>query len=204
MDESNQEKTKVGFPSASEPKKSGNGKIIVLIVIILLILGGASWFLLSRKEETIEFTNESVTPSITEETPTPEETATPERNTLKIQIQNGTGTPGDAGKLEKALKDLGFTETSTGNADNYDYDSAEVTFSEDFPETYKQEIMDKLSTMYKSVKEGSATLGSFNAILITGNASGSGTTKSSPSPIPTKKVSATLTPTAKSTVSPTP
>jgi hypothetical protein len=195
------ERTKVGFPNATEQKKSGNGKIIAIIVIILLILGGATWFLLSRKEETIEFTNEAVTPVVSQETPTPEETVTPEKTTLKIEVQNGTGTSGDAGKLEKALNDLGYTEVSTGNADNYDYSAAEATFTSDFPEAYKQDIMDALSKMYASVKEGSATLGDFDAVIITGNAKGKNTTTSI---TPTKKLTVTVTPAAKSTVSPTP
>jgi len=197
-EQANTERTKVGFPDASESQKSGNGKVIFLVVIILLILGGASWYLLSRKEETIEFTNDSITPAIVIETPTPEEVMeekSVDKKDLKIQIQNGTGTPGDAGKLEKALNELSYSEISTGNADNYDYVAAEATFGSDFPENYKTEITDKLKSMYSSVEEGDASLGAYDAIIITGKAATS-----------SFKVSATVTPTPteKPTATPTP
>jgi len=203
MEEENQkeiEKTKVGFPAASEPQKSGNGKVIVLIVIILLILGGATWYLLSRKEETIEFTNESITPVETRETPTPVATKSESKSGLSIQIQNGTGTPGDAGKLEKALNDLGYSETSTGNAGSYDYDDAVVVFSADFPETYKSEILKSLSQMYASVQEGGVTLGDFDAVVITGKAKSTKATTATP----TAKITQTAKPSPSITLSPTP
>lgn len=201
--DNNQEKTKVGFPNASEPKKSGNGKIVILVVVILLILGGATWYLMSQKEETIEFTNDMVTPMTAEETPIPMEEKKVDKSTLKLQVMNGTGTPGDAGKLEKALNDLGYSEVATGNADNYDYKIAEVTFASDFPENYRDEVLESLNKIYSEVKIGNESLGDFDAILITGSPKGS---KSTVTPKPTTKPTSNLTPTlsAKSTLTPTP
>jgi hypothetical protein len=194
------ERTKVGFPQANESKKSGNGKVLFLIVIILLILGGTTWYLMSSREETIEFTNDTVTPFATQETPTPIGEEKVDKDALKIQIQNGTGTPGDAGKLEKSLNSLGYTEISTGNASNYNYEAAEVTFGSDFPENYKEELMDALRSMYSSVEEGNASLGDNDAVLITGKAKGS----SNATLTPTSRPSVTITPTRSSTITVTP
>lgn len=209
MDETNQgtDKTRVGFPSTPEPKKSGNGRAITLIVIILLILGGATWYLMSNREETIEFTNDSVTPIITEVQPTDVEERNVDKSSLKLQVLNGTGTPGDAGKLETALNNLGYSEVTTGNADNYDYKIAEVTFSADFPENYRDEILEALNKLYSEVKTGSESLGEFDAVLITGTLKGAKASTATPRPTsgtsptgnltttPTVRPTATLTPT---------
>lgn len=197
MESDNQstDKTKVGFPDAKEPQKSGSKKVIFIIVVIIIILAGGAWYLLSRKEETIEFTNDSITPFISESTPTPIEEEVVEKDTLKVNILNGTGTPGDAGKLETALNELGYSEIEAGNADNFDYTSAEVTFSSTFPENYKAEIMEKLAKMYSEVKDGSETLGSYDVVIVTGTSGSSTTTKAT----------ATVTPTeADETTTPTP
>lgn len=201
MEETNQtgsSRTKVGFPDANETKKSGNGKVVLLVVIILLILGGATWYLFSRREETIEFTNDAITSVPVEQTPTPGKVMI-DKSTLKIQVLNGTGTPGDAGKLEKAVNDLGYSEVVTGNAENYDYKIAEVTFSSDFPENYRDEIIQVLNGLYSEVKVGNESLGEFDAILITAIAKGAKTTTTTPKPTssvtPTVRVTATLTPT---------
>lgn len=200
MDDTNQspsEKTRVGFPNANETKKSGNGKAIMLVIIILLILGGATWYLMSNKEETIEFTNDSVTPTITEVKPTTIDEKNVDKKTLKLQVLNGTGTPGDAGKLEKALNELGYTEVVTGNADNYDYKSAEITFASDFPDNYRDEILEALDKLYSDVTVGKESLGEYDAILITGTAVGSKAVTATPKP------TSNLTPTTRLTITPT-
>ena len=44
-----------------------------------------------------------------------------DRSKLTIEVQNGSGTAGAAGKMQTALEDLGYVVSKTGNADNYDY-----------------------------------------------------------------------------------
>lgn len=199
-----QEKTKVGFPSADETKKNGNGKVLFLVVIILLVLAGAVWYLLNRKEETIEFTNDSAPPVVNREPTLLEEKAV-NKQTLKLQVLNGTGTPGDAGKLEKTLNELGYSEIATGNADNYDYKIAEVTFSSDFSEEYRDEILEKLNSLYSEVSVGSKSLGEYDAVLITATAKGAkATTTPKPTTNATPTIRVTTTPTTSLSVTPTP
>lgn len=65
--------------------------------------------------------------SQTKPSPTPAPSATPtptpsyDKETLRVKILNGVGTPGIAGTAKKLLSDGGFKEIVTANADNYDY-----------------------------------------------------------------------------------
>lgn len=59
--------------------------------------------------------------------PTPKPSPTPipkviaDKESLVLEIQNGSGTPGQAAKLRSYLKDKGFNIESVDNADSFDY-----------------------------------------------------------------------------------
>lgn len=68
--------------------------------------------------------------------PTPEATqsATLSKEDLadyKVQILNGSGVAGEAGKVEALLKAEGFSEITPGNAENFDYEETEVHLDQD-------------------------------------------------------------------------
>ena len=89
-------------------------------------------------------------PTVSEEsTPTPDEkkedptptggknsktTVTPQptagggimRSSLSVSVQNGSGVSGAAGKMATALRELGYTVASTGNADTFDYEDVTI------------------------------------------------------------------------------
>lgn len=44
-----------------------------------------------------------------------------QRSNINVFVENGSGTPGVAGKMADELKALGYTIKGTGNADNYSY-----------------------------------------------------------------------------------
>lgn len=48
------------------------------------------------------------------------------RSNLKIEVQNGSGVVGLAGKGKKVLEELGYTTVTTANADNYEYTGVTV------------------------------------------------------------------------------
>lgn len=47
---------------------------------------------------------------------------------LKIRVLNGSGTSGVAGKVATLLKEAGYTDVSTGNADEYDYEDVTIRY----------------------------------------------------------------------------
>lgn len=63
-------------------------------------------------------------------TPTslPSSTPTPalKKEEIKIKILNGSGTPGKASEVRDLLKEKGYQELLTGNADNFDYTKSEL------------------------------------------------------------------------------
>ena len=64
-------------------------------------------------------------------TPSPVALATPvpvfDRKEFKIQVLNGSGTAGLAGKAKDKLEALGYPEVSVGNADSKDYTETEIS-----------------------------------------------------------------------------
>ena len=49
-----------------------------------------------------------------------------DRSTLSIKVQNGSGETGVAAKGADVLKSFGYKITSTGNADNYNYENVTI------------------------------------------------------------------------------
>ena len=143
------------FPTPAitkSPKKSKRFLfLVVAIVIIIAVFFLGSNFLGSKnKKESSKITptptefqipTDTPAPSSTEEptlTPKPTSSPTPktasnpidkatglDRSKLSIEVQNGSGEAGVAGKGAGILKDLGYL-TSTGNADNFNYSNVTI------------------------------------------------------------------------------
>ncbi|MEK7164209.1 MAG: LytR C-terminal domain-containing protein [Patescibacteria group bacterium] len=91
-------------------------------VIISALYGVVLLFLIYKSNKPKE---EIVTP-----TPSPVAIATPvpvfDRKDFKIQVLNGSGVAGLAGKAKDKLEALGYPEVTVGNADSKDYTETEV------------------------------------------------------------------------------
>lgn len=128
---------------------------IIFFAVILALIGGLVFFVTRDSSEPAE-TEQTITlpeenqeePAITEEaTPTPEEeeeevtpskaATTPTKaptgaasstsnSSVKVAIQNGSGESGVAGAASEVIKEAGFTVSSTGNADNFDYEDVTI------------------------------------------------------------------------------
>jgi hypothetical protein len=133
--------------TAKKPKK------FVYVVIFIVIVAGfflARSFFSGPKKQTqvseitptpteYQFPTDTPAPSIspseeTKETPTPtSKAANPvdqstglDRSTISVEVQNGSGETGVAGKGADTLKGFGYKISSTGNADNFDYQGVTV------------------------------------------------------------------------------
>lgn len=206
----------VGFPQPHEAP-SGRSKVIkwvIALVGILVIVGIGGWFILQ------DVGDQNATPSPTPDGglstfPTPETSQTPEvsatptsepvqKADVKIEVLNGTGTPGDAGFLEKELKALGFSQIETGNADEQKETATTVTFTRELAAPIVDEITSKLKELYNDVTSRKGTLPEdLDVRVVTGVKKGSSTTtKATASPKPV--TSATGSPSASPTASPSP
>ena len=140
------------YSSPEAPKKSGKRFIYLIIFIIILVVAvlfGKSLFKSKTQKEV-----PSITPTPTEyqfptDTPVPSVSPTPDaskptvsptakavnpvdaltgldRSTLSVEVQNGSGETGVAGKGSDVLKSFGYKVIATGNADNFDYQNTAI------------------------------------------------------------------------------
>ncbi len=133
-----QKNESVGYPEISEHKPSALKAIAmwsIIIIVIALVVGGGL-ILWMRGTVTIpafidtggQAGTGNTTPTVATSPSTPTPTPEPvKREDVTISVLNGAGTAGTAGKMKKFLEDKGYKVTEVGNADNFTYDSTEVT-----------------------------------------------------------------------------
>jgi hypothetical protein len=137
----------------SPPRRRNQKRLALFIVAILIVIIFSIFITVANtgkskpKVTTTTTTKEMETPTPTEEiTPNPEETSTPtpkptvnpvdeksglDRSDLTIEIQNGSGEAGVAGKASTFLQGLGYKISTTGNADNFDYQNVTIKVKND-------------------------------------------------------------------------
>src|SRR3989338_8184393 len=139
------------FPTPAITKPPKNRKrfvylLVTIVIIIIIFFAGSSFLGSKNNKESSEITptpTEFQIPTDTPEkptltskptsSPTPKPTSNPvdktsglDRSKLSVEVQNGSGQAGVAGKASGILKDLGYNITSTGNADNFDYSNVTI------------------------------------------------------------------------------
>jgi LCP family protein required for cell wall assembly len=84
-----------------------------------------------RDEDTLHefFADLSAEPEEPAAEPTPAAPATVAPSEVSVEVFNGSGTPGLAASAAAELEAGGYTVTSTGNADNTDYETTEVRYA---------------------------------------------------------------------------
>ncbi|MBU1256703.1 LytR C-terminal domain-containing protein [Patescibacteria group bacterium] len=164
-------------PSEKNDVKTKSNKGLFMALAITLVVGGAltGGILYSRsatnnqdiRSKANETPEAVVTETVTETpTPTPEELDLTE---YTLQIQNGSGTAGQAGAVDEILQAEGFNEADTTNADSYDYQDTEVQLKADTPKAVYDTIERALNSDY-DVKLGDALEedSEFDVVIIVG------------------------------------
>lgn len=93
------------------------------------------------------------TEPIVGETSTTTPTTTPiaeADKSIKISILNGSGTKGQAGKVAEILSEAGWLNTTTGNADNFNYQNLLINYQPGFS-VQAEEIKKLLSSNYSQI-----------------------------------------------------
>jgi hypothetical protein len=148
-----QSSTSVVPPKAKEG--SSCNAILVGITAFSLIIGLAGWALYFTSSSSVNIFSKpssgvSPTPAVSgapQVTPTPA-TVT---STTTLEILNGSGVSGAAGKTATSLEKLGYKITKTGNASNSNYKLSVVYVNPNFTDTDK--LLQDLKTTF-----GSATI----------------------------------------------
>jgi hypothetical protein len=181
------------FQYPTQPPKKNNLNPMLVVGGVLLVAFVVS-FLIIRQPKKVEEKKETVV--IENSTPSPTEVSKIDKKTVKIQVQNGTGTPGQAGLVVKDLERAGFLvdNIKTGNAEAYDNKTTIITTKENFAQVIP-DIEDSLKSTFDKFAVGSPNLGStseFDVVIVTG-----GKIFESPTLAPTSTSTPTLTVTPK-------
>ena len=131
-----------------------NIKIVGIIVELELIVGGFFFWRSTQNQESETSVVEPTTSESEEPTPTEEEV---QRSQYKIEVLNGSGIEGEAGRAEALLKSAEFDVVGTGNAENYDYEETVIQAGDDVSSAWLDELKKELSTKY-SVKSSAEKL----------------------------------------------
>ncbi len=84
-------------------------------------------------------------------TPAPTITVAPEKidvSEYEVEVLNGSGISGEAGRAKTILENGEFIVESTGNADSYDYKETEISINGDVPEEVIDQLKEVLAEEY--------------------------------------------------------
>lgn len=185
-------------------KKKKLGKTFIILGIVILVALLAVGIVTAVRNNAPAEPSPTPTPVAT---PTPTPSPTPEPvvlGDLKVQVLNGSGTPGEAGKVAKKLESADFTDIDTGNADSYDYKSTEVRVRPDMSDSVYEAIKTALAGDYTVTPGDPLTASSdYDVVVIVGvNANATPTPK--PTSTATPKPSTTSSPSPSASSSPSP
>jgi len=181
----------------SFPNPQKKNKTLPMVVVGMVLLGAivASFLILKQPKKTEE-KKEAVVQTFQ---PTPTEKPKKDKALVKVQVINGTGTPGQAGEVVKALEKAGYATDNikTGNAEEFDNTATTVEARADFEEI-ANDIRDVLKATFSEITIKATkidTESEFDIIVVTG-----GKIFATATPVPTEP---TATPTAQLTTTPT-
>jgi hypothetical protein len=144
---------------------------LVIIILVLATAGATAlggYYFLTKPSDVAQTTSQiSPSPIIS---PILEPTAEPiDLKTLTIEILNGSGVPGEAGKVESLLINAGFGDAQTGNADSYDYEKTEIMVSEKVTTEATQLITKALEEYELNPVEVSSSAAEFDISIVVGS-----------------------------------
>ncbi len=168
----------------SQPKKQMPRKQILLLVVCFLCLGGVFFFAAINlgfvSRPSLSSSNAKVTPILsskpTQSALTPQisennESATPKKTDIKIQVLNGSGIAGQANTVKSQLTDAGFTSISTGNAAGSPAKITFITFSKRTPVEFRDVILAELKKTFTDVNtQQDPLLETYDVSITTGEA----------------------------------
>lgn len=183
-----------------------NIKIVGGIVVLALVVGGFFYWRSTQNQESGVKVVEPSDSESEEPTPTVEEV---KNNAYKIEILNGSGIEGEAGRAQELLKSAEFNVIGTDNADNYDYEETVIQAGDDVSEKWLDELKNELSKKYK-VQSSVDKLGAetdAQVVVIIGSSDQDGESmvkEEETTPTPTGDEETTETPSPSLSLSPSP
>lgn len=153
-------------------KKKSLIPLLFLIIIIGAVVGGGIYIARSVLGGEKPAPSPSPTPTSTLFTPSPlEEPEAVDVSQYSVQILNGSGVAGEAGKVNDLLVSAGFSKADTGNADNYDYTDSQIQLKANTPDAVFDAVKGALSEEYTIVKSSDnlAEDSEYDIVIIVGD-----------------------------------
>jgi hypothetical protein len=150
----------LSIPDLEEEEQQEKTNYLWIIIPVALLIGALvggliTYFSGISKIGTVEPTptaEATVEPTVTSE-PTASPSSTLKRDTVKLQILNGSGVSGLAGKAKTYLEGLGYKDVQTGNASKSDLTETIVSAKKDAKKELLDAVIADLSKNYKVADE---------------------------------------------------
>ncbi len=202
----------------NQQRRSKKKKTVIIIGIVFLVAALVGGIRMLRQPKKTDQTKVAV---IEEKEPSPTEKPKIDKESVKIQVLNGTGTPGQAGTVVEALKKAGYNSDNieAANADDFNNTATTITAKEGFDDI-ASDIKDALKATFDEIEIDSSNLdedSEFDIIVTTGGKKFEEATPTTPitspanpsvsptlSPTQNPTTTTTLTPSPTSSPSPTP
>jgi cell division septation protein DedD len=193
--------------NSNQQGRNKNKKIAIIIGIVfaVVLVGGILTLRQSKKGDQTKIA------VVEKKEPSPTEKPKIDKSSVKVQVLNGTGTPGQAGTVVEALKEAGYSadNITSANADAFDSTITTITARKGF-EDIASDIKDNLKSVFDEINIDSSKLdekSEFDIVVVTGGEkfeetpTTTVTPTENPTPSPTSE---TPTPTPTPTITPTP
>ncbi|MEK7526087.1 MAG: LytR C-terminal domain-containing protein [Patescibacteria group bacterium] len=162
-------------PMESERKKGSKLTFVLVMILVALVVallvGGVYVYTQGTTDSTPLDPTPLATQIPTDETqpsPTPEEKV--DVSKLKVNILNGSGKIGEAGKVKTAIEKEGFKVAATGNAATFDFEETVIAVKEGVSDSVVDMLKNALSDTYKiEVGENLKTTSSFDIVITVGS-----------------------------------
>lgn len=198
--------------NSNQQGRSKKKKIAIIIGIVFVVAALVGGILMLRQPKK---TDQTKVPVVEKKEPSPTEKPKIDKNSVKVQVLNGTGTPGQAGIVVEALKKAGYNPDNTKAANAKDFNNTVTTITaKDGFEDIASDVKDALKTVFDEINIDPSKLdekSEFDIIVVTGGKkfemtpTTTITPTQNPTPSPTSTTTTpTPTPTPTSTTTPTP
>lgn len=164
-----------------KPKKEDRKMNIKLVIIIMFlsaivaaVVSGGVYVYLSGIKPIEEVEKEEVVEPTVSPSSTPEPTKAPEAEVdlseFSVQVLNGNGVTGSAGKLEKVLTEAGFSVKNTANAQSSNYVKTTIQSKAAVSASVIAKVRATLTEAEYEVEVGDAlpASGSYDIVVVTG------------------------------------
>ncbi len=156
----NSNKNRISLPKIGMPRKEVWLFISSFVVSFLLFVLISKYKNIIKVPDFMAGFNKAAVVSPTLAPPTPTPTPNFKKDEVKIKILNGSGVRGKATEIKEILKDKGYTEIVTDNADNFDYTVTEIQVKKDksqLGDMIKEDLKDYISSPKVTVLDDKET-----------------------------------------------